>query len=227
MKLREFVQFAAMAAFLLMATVPVRASAIPVTYSLAGTGTVVGATSATLTLDAIALGSVLSENGDLNTAWNPVTYSDEAVLDLDTGILHGKFTLSFAAGQTLSGNVFEDNTAIIASPTETGPFIQTLTFTGGTGEFAGATGSFSGEGFVGSTDFTVSGAGTIDTSAVPEPSSIMLLLSGSTLIIATLRRPTATCVFPRQAQAMGERQRARSSVRCGRDNNDAVDAELA
>jgi hypothetical protein len=199
MKRREFVQFAAMAAFLVVATVPVKASAIPVTYSLAGSGTVVDATSATLTLDATALGSVVSENGDLSTAWNPVTYSDEAVLDLNTGILHGRFTLSFADGQTLNGDVFEDNTAILASPTQTGPFTQTLTFTGGTGEFAGATGSFSGEGFVGITDFTVSGGGIIDTSAVPEPSSILLLLSGSTLIIATLWRAAANCVFPRQA----------------------------
>lgn len=189
---RKSVQFAAVAVFILIAaTLPAKASVIPATYSLAGTGTVVDATSATLTLDATALGSVLSGNADLDTAWNPATYSDEAVLDLNTGLLQGKFTLSFADGQTLSGNVFEDNTAILASPTQTGPFTQTLTFTGGTGEFAGATGSFSGQGFVGTTDFTVSGSGTIVTSAVPEPSSIVLLLSGSTLIILKLRRSRA------------------------------------
>lgn len=174
-----------MAVFVLIAaTLPAKAGAIGVSYSLAGTGTVVDATSDTLTLDASALGSVLSGDADLDTAWNPVTYSDEAVLDLNTGLLQGKFTLSFADGQTLSGNVFEDNTAILASPTQTGPFTQTLMFTGGTGEFAGATGSFSGQGFVGTTNFTVSGSGTIDTSAVPEPSSILLLLSGLAPIIA-------------------------------------------
>jgi hypothetical protein len=108
--------------------VPAKADWIPVTCSLTGTGTVVGATSTTLTLDAAALGSVLSGNAGLNTAWNPVTYSDEAVLDLNTGLLNGSFTLSFADGETLSGNVFEDNTAILASPTQTGPFTQTLTF---------------------------------------------------------------------------------------------------
>jgi hypothetical protein len=166
---------------------------IPVTYSLAGTGTVVGATSTTLTLEAAAIGSVLSGNAGLNTTWNPVAYSDEAVLDLNTGLLQGSFTFAFADGQTLSGNVFEDNTAILASPTQTGPFTQTLTLTGGTGEFGGATGSFSGQGFVGATGFTVSGSGTIRTSAVPEPSSILLLLGGFTLIMAGARRSAAKC----------------------------------
>jgi hypothetical protein len=180
---------AALAALAIMASaVPAKANSIPVTYSLAGTGTVVDATDSTLTLEAAAVGSVLSANAGLNTAWNPVTYSDEAVLDLNTGLLNGSFTFSFADGATLSGNVFEDNTAVLASPTQTGPFTQTLTFTGGTGEFGGATGSFSGQGFVGATGFTVSGSGTIDASAVPEPSSIMLLLSGLTLIIAGARQ---------------------------------------
>jgi hypothetical protein len=63
--------------------------------------------------------------------------------------MNGSFTLSFTDGQTLSGKVFEDNIAILASPTQTGPFTQTLTFTGGTGEFAGATGSLSGHGLHG------------------------------------------------------------------------------
>jgi hypothetical protein len=42
----------------------------------------------------------------------------------------------------LSGNLFENDSAVLA--TNTGPFTQTLTFTGETGEFAGATGSVSG-----------------------------------------------------------------------------------
>jgi hypothetical protein len=178
---------------IIASALPAQADLIPVTYSLTGVGIVQSATDTTLTLTAQASGSVLSGDPGFNAAWNPVTYSDEAVLDLNTGLLNGSFTFTFADGQTLTGSVFEDNTAILASPTQTGPFTQTLTFTGGTGEFAGATGSLSGQGFVGATGFTVSGSGTIRTAAVPEPSSILLLLSGFTLIMAGARRSAAKC----------------------------------
>ena len=111
---------------------PAQAGSVPVTYSLTGIGTVVGSTSTTLTLDGTATGSVLSGNPALNLAWNPVSYSDKGVLDLTTGLLHGNFTLSFADGGTLFGSLFEDDSAIVASQTQTGPFPQILTLTGGT-----------------------------------------------------------------------------------------------
>lgn len=162
--------------------IPIRASSIAVTYAFGGTATVVGATATTLTLEADAAGTFLSGNSALNSSWNPITYSDLSVLDLNTGLLNGTFTFLFENGDTLLGNVSEDDSAVDASPTQTGPFTQTLTFTGGTGEFAGATGSVSGDGFVGTTDFSVSGSGSVN--VTPEPTPGTLLLSGLALLLA-------------------------------------------
>ena len=138
------------------------ADSIPITYSLSGMGTVVGSTNTTLTLVGQFGGSVLSSDPNLNAAWNPVSYTDHSVADLTTGLLNGTFSFAFANGETLSGNVSEDVSAVIASPNGTGTFTQTLSFTGGTGEFAGATASASGSGFVGTTIGTVSGSGTLE-----------------------------------------------------------------
>ena len=172
--------------FALSASSNVSANAIGITYSLTGVGTVQSATDTTLTLVAQAGGSVLSGDPGLNAAWNPVTYSDQSVLDLTTGLLKGNFSMTFANGDALLGHIFEDDSAV----TDTGPFTQTLTFTGGTGEFAGATGSVSGNGFIGTTTFTVSGSGTVNAPAVPEPASAALLLGGLALLIAkrTIRK---------------------------------------
>lgn len=166
--------------------IPAKAESIAITYTLTGTGTVVGATDTTLTLDAQAAGSVLSADPGLNVAWNPVSYSDESVLDLTTGNLNGTFTMLFQDGDTITGNVFEDDSAVDASPSQTGPFPQTLTFTGGTGAFAGAAGSVSGLGFLGTTTFTVTGSGLVDAPAIPEPASPSLILAGLALLIARL-----------------------------------------
>lgn len=168
--------------------IPAKADSIALTYSLTGVGNVVSSTPTTLTLIAQANGSVLSGNSGLNAAWNPVSYSDRSVLDLTTGLLNGTFTLSLASGDELFGDVFEDDSAIDASPTQTGPFPQTLTFTGGTGDFAGARGSVSGQGYLGATNFTVSGSGTVNTSATPEPGPAALLMCGITLIAAGAKR---------------------------------------
>jgi hypothetical protein len=168
--------------------IPAQADPIPISYSLAGTAAVESATDTTLTLEATAVGSVLSGNPDLNAAWNPIDYSDLSVLDFTTGLLSGSFTLSLADGDTLIGSVFENDSAIDASPTQTGPFTQTLTFTGGTGAFTGATGTVSGEGFVGVTDFTVSGSGTLNTTAAPEPASFTLIIGGLLVIIGASRK---------------------------------------
>ncbi|MGC2660347.1 MAG: PEP-CTERM sorting domain-containing protein [Bryobacteraceae bacterium] len=181
-----------LSAFLLGAVcVPARADSIAITYSLTGTGTVLSSTDTTLTLEAQASAALLSGDAGLNAAWNPVTYSDQSVLDFTTSLLNGNFTLSLASGDTLTGNVFEDQSAIDAI-TGTGPFTQTLTFTGGTGEFADATGSVSGNGFLGTTDFTVSGSGTVDAPAAPEPSSLALIFGGLGLTIAGAARRSAS-----------------------------------
>jgi hypothetical protein len=175
---------AIVASFVLPLAIPAHANSIAITYSLTGMGTVVDATDTTLTLVGQFSGSFLSNDSGLNAAWNPVTYTDHSVADLTTGLLNGNFSFVFANGDMLSGNVFEDVSAIIASPDGTGPFTQRLSFTGGTGEFAGATGSASGNGFAGTETGTVSGTGTLNTAAVPEPASPALLVGGLALLFA-------------------------------------------
>jgi hypothetical protein len=167
---------------------PARSATIAINYSFSGTAEVVGATDTTLTLDALANGSITSGNPALNALWNPVAYSDESILDLDTGLLGGGFTITFADGAQLFGNLSEDDTAILQSPSQTGPFTQSLTFTGGTAEFAGATGLASGLGLVGTDDFSVSGSGTLNAPAIPEPASAALLFGGLIMVVAGAKR---------------------------------------
>jgi PEP-CTERM motif len=170
-------------AILCALAIPAQGNSIAITYSLTGgpiAEPVVSGT--TLILDGLFTGSILSSDPGLNVPWNPVTYSDHSVIDLTTGILNGTFDIVFADGDTLFGNVFEDVSAVVA--TGTGPFTQTLTFIGGTGEFAGATGSASGAGLAGG---TVSGSGLLNAPAVPEPASVALLLFGLAVISASWR----------------------------------------
>jgi hypothetical protein len=177
-----------------IASVSAQAGAIGITYTFAGSPTgppVMSGT--TLILDGLFTGSILSGNPALNALWNPVTYSDHSVIDLTTGLLNGTFTMTFANADTLSGNVFEDVSALAATG-GIGPFTQTFTFTGGTGEFAGATGSVSGEGASSSTGSMTSGIGTLTADGVgaPEPASVALILGGLLVMVgirsATFRR---------------------------------------
>ncbi|MEO8127831.1 MAG: hypothetical protein ABI822_12105 [Bryobacteraceae bacterium] len=139
----------------------------------------------TLLLDGLFTGSILSGNAALNTVWNPVTYTDQSVASLITGLLNGTFSITFANGDMLSGDLFEDVSALIATG-GTGPFTQTLTFTGGTGAFAGASGSASGGGIGTETGSTVTGNGTLTAAgiAAPEPASVPLILGGLLVIFA-------------------------------------------
>src|ERR1700712_4153841 len=86
---------ATLAAFIALAA-PAHANSIPVTYNLTGTGTVVGATATSLSLAAKANGSILSGNMGRDAAWNPVSYSDTAVLDFTNNLLNGSFTFILA-----------------------------------------------------------------------------------------------------------------------------------
>jgi hypothetical protein len=166
---------------------PAAANTLNIAYSFSGTADVVDSTATTLTLAALANGSITTNIAALNALWNPVSYSDTSVLDFNTGLLNGTFTITFADGATLMGGIFEDDTAVLQNPNQTGPFTQTLTFSGGTMEFTGAAGQASGLGFVGTTDFSVAGSGTLNASAVPEPASGLLVLGGLAAALAGRR----------------------------------------
>jgi hypothetical protein len=168
-----------------IASISAQASTIGITYSFAGAPTAPPVlTGTTLTLDGLANGSILSGNPGLNAIWNPVTFHTHDAVDITTGLNNGSFSMTFANGDMLSGNLFENDSAVLA--TNTGPFTQTLTFTGGTGEFAGATGSVSGGGVIGTTGFTASGSGTLTAAGVtPEPASIALIFEGLIVMVAS------------------------------------------
>ena len=172
-----------MAVIASIASIPAQAATIGISYSFTGGPTgppVVSGT--TLTLDGLDTGSILSSNLGLNAVWNPVTFRDHSVVDLTTGLLNGSFSITFANGNMLSGNLFEDVSAVVA--TGMGPFSQKLTFTGGTGMFAGASGSTSGSGVASATGFS-SGSGTLTAPGIPapEPASAALILGGLLAIV--------------------------------------------
>lgn len=162
-------------------SISARADTVGITYSNVGALTTDPVLDGTiLTLDALANGSFLSGYPGLDAIWNPVSFHTHDMLDITTGLDSGIFTITFANGDTLSGNLFEvDSDALLE--TNLGAFTQMLVFTGGTGEFAGASGSTSGGGLVGPDTFTTSGSGTLTAagvSAVPEPSSLALFGTG-------------------------------------------------
>jgi hypothetical protein len=162
-----------------LASMPAQAGTIGITYSfaggLAGPPTLNGTM---LTLHGLSNGSILSGNPSLNALWNPVAVQDQLVVDTTTGLGNGTFSMTFANGDMLSGNLFENVSGVL--PTNAGPFTQTYTFTGGTGMFAGASGSLSGAGLVGPTGSLSSGSGSLSAAGVsaPEPSSIALIFGG-------------------------------------------------
>ncbi len=157
------------------------AATIAVTYSFAGGAVGPGIMSGTtLTEDHLSIGSVLSGNPSLNAILNPFTLLSHDVIDFTAGTLNGASTITFADGSTLFGRQFVD----FSKPNVP----ETLTFTGGTREFAGATGSFSGDSVLLATGgFTVSGSGTINAPAIPEPASAPLLLGGLAAILVARR----------------------------------------
>src|ERR1700723_1927230 len=64
-------------------------------------------------------GSIVTTDPGLSAVWNPVTFHDTCEADLLTGLLTGVFTFTFANGDTLSGSIFEDVSAVL--PTQSGP----------------------------------------------------------------------------------------------------------
>lgn len=174
----------------LLATPQAHAATLGITYTLSGTPNITGITPTTLSLSGVNTGSFDQASLAANALWNPVSFAYTSQASLATGLLTGNFTLTLANGELLSGIVQEDLSTILASPTLTGSYPQTLTFTSGTGEFAGVSGTASGSGSIGLTGGSVSGAGTlsIPTAAAPEPASLELLATGLTLLTLRYRK---------------------------------------
>ena len=176
---------------------PALAGTVSITYSFTGGLTAPPDLQADgLHLQASATGTVDEFNPVVNAAWNPVTFDTTDVLDLSTGLDNGTFTWSFANGDKLFGTMFEDDT-MVNPMTNIGPYLQTLTFTGGTGEFLGAMGSSSGNGFLSAPTFTISGSGSLTApglESVPEPGSLSLMLGAGLVGAMALRRKKAVPV---------------------------------
>lgn len=175
---------------LLVTSLPAFAGTIGISYTLSGTPTITGITATTVDLSGTNTGSFDQANPAANALWNPVSFTYASQADIASGLLTGTFSMTLADGDTLSGTVNEDLSAILSSPTLTGSYTQVLTFTGGTGEFAGASGSASGTGYESVSGGTASGTGALTISAVaaPEPASLELMLSGVGLLAAAYRR---------------------------------------
>jgi hypothetical protein len=177
MRIRSTRRVAFIAAIACGMGIQVQAITIAVTYSFTGGPVGPEVMSGTiLTLDHLSTGSVLSSNPSLNAIWNPFTLLSHDVVDFAALTLNGDSTITFADGSTLFGHQFVDFSNPLVP--------ETLIFTGGTGEFAGATGLFSGESALLPDGFTVSGSGTINAPAIPEPAPMALILGGLVVIVA-------------------------------------------
>ena len=129
-----------------------------------------------------------------------VAFDTHNHVNLTTLQNYGTFTIIFPDGDTLFGNLYE-NDINVSLATFSGPFTQMLTFTGGTGQFADATGTFNGGGDIYPTYYTTSGAGTVTAAALvatPEPGSGGLLLISLAIVPLVIVRRYLSVAFRRQ-----------------------------
>ena len=156
---------------ILTASKPLEGDTISATYQFRGTAQNVVIANGFVTSDGIAFGSVNDVQG--------VDFDTHNRVNLSNLQNFGTFTMIFPNGDTAYGNLSEDDQVSLV--TFSGPFSQTLTFTGGTGEFENLSGTLMGGGFIYPTYYTTSGAGTLtgpDLVASPEPRAVLLLLVG-------------------------------------------------
>jgi hypothetical protein len=153
-----------------------QAASIPITVNLNTVTTSLIPSATTLAITNIGSGTITTNDSSLNAAWNPVSFYDRCMVDLSTGQLTGTAYLVIARGDTLIATETEDVSAVITSPTQTGPYTGSLVFIGGTGIFGGASGSVSGGGLVTDTGGTSLQSGTLVTAPVPEPAPAALIL---------------------------------------------------
>ena len=163
---------------------PLKADTISISYSAAGlapANTPV-ITPTTFSFDSTATGTLTQWSPAVNALWNPVSFAGQDVVDLTSGIDNATFTLTFADGDTLTGNLVGNVSAILSSPTGAGTATEVWTFTGGTGQFAGASGGLdvTAVTYPNSAVFTASGSGTLTAAGVftPEPAPLFLLGTG-------------------------------------------------
>jgi hypothetical protein len=167
---------------------------ISATYSFMGSAQDEVIANGFLTADGVGSGSLNGLSG--------VIFDTHNHINLTTLQNFGTFTIIFPDGDTAFGNLFEDDVNV-SLLTFSGPFTQTLTFTGGSGAFANASGTLNGGGFIYPTYYSTSGSGTLtgpDLVSSPEPGSEVLLLIG-----------LATAAFGRF-----KRSRAMTSASAGR-----------
>lgn len=161
---------------------PLFADTISATYSFTGSAQNEIVADGFLSADGVASGSLNGLDG--------VAFDTHNHINLTTLQNFGSFTMIFPDGDTAFGNLFEDDTNVSLA-TSSGPFTQTLTFTGGSGAFVDAFGTLTGGGFIYPTSYTTSGAGTLTAPglvASPEPGSGVLLLLGLAMAAFSARK---------------------------------------
>ncbi len=163
---------------------------IQTSYEFTGSAKNVVISNGFLTADGVASGSLGNLDG--------VGFDTHNDVNLTTLQNYGTFTMSFPNGSTAFGNLHE-NDVNVSLATFSGPFTQTLTFMGGTGQFADVSGVLSGGGYIYPTYYTTSGKGTLAAPgliATPEPALPLMVVTGLGLIFLRLLKRAAHASSP-------------------------------